>query len=119
MAARWAKVHRQMHYDWLKEEDGAYRRAFADAEPKARRALEDEAVRRAHQGVRKVVRYKGKIVGHDTEYSDTLMALLLKRDPKFREKVDIEASGKEGAPPITLVITPVRGNGQNLNPRCH
>lgn len=86
-----------MHYDWL-EEDEAYRKAFEQAEPKARRALEDEAVRRAHQGVRKAVRYKGKIVGFDTEYSDTLMNTLLKRDPKFRERWSGELTGKDGEP---------------------
>lgn len=75
-----------MHYDWMAEP--AYAAAFAETEPRAHRTLEDEAVRRAHQGLRKAVRYKGKIVGYDTEYSDSLMNTLLKAQPKFRDRIE-------------------------------
>jgi hypothetical protein len=77
-----------MHYDWLGA-DPAYAAAYAEAEPRAQQTLEDEAVRRAHQGLRRAVRYKGKIVGYETEYSDTLMNTLLKASPKFRDKLDL------------------------------
>ena len=76
-AARWTKITRAAHYLWMKE-SRAYSDAFADSERVAARTLEDEAVRRAHQGLRKAVWYKGRIVGYETEFSDTLMALLLK-----------------------------------------
>lgn len=68
------------------------------AEAQAARTLEDEAVRRAHEGLRKPVRYKGKIVGYETEYSDSLMLALLKANnpEKFREHV--EHSGRDGGP---------------------
>ena len=92
-SARWAKCSRQMHYDWL-EADEAYRRAFTEAEPRAHRALEDEAVRRAHQGVRKAIRYKGKIVGYETEFSDQLLITLLKTSPKFRDRSEVKHSGE-------------------------
>jgi hypothetical protein len=91
VAARWAKIHRSNHYQWL-EECPAYANAFAEAQPRAERTLEDEAVRRAHQGLRRAIRYKGKIVGYETEYSDTLMNTLLKASPKFRDKLDLGGS---------------------------
>ena len=85
-AARWAKVTRQAHYEWM--DDPAYVQAFRYAEPRAQRTLEDEAVRRAREGTRRAVRYKGKIVGWEMEFSDVLMNTLLKADPKFRERVE-------------------------------
>ena len=98
-AARWAKIHRSNHYQWI-DGDEDYRKAFAIAEPRAARTLEDEAVRRARSGVRKVVRYKGKIVGYETEYSDTLMNTLLKANApeKFRDRFSGEISGPGGKP---------------------
>ena len=85
-AARWAKVHRSNHYQWL--EGPAYAAAFQQAERRASRTLEDEAVRRAAEGLRKPVWYKGKIVGYETEYSDTLLVTLLKANnpDKFRDR---------------------------------
>jgi hypothetical protein len=52
--------------------------------------LEDEAVRRAHEGLRKPVWYKGKIVGYETEYSDTLLLAVLKANnpDKFRDRIE-------------------------------
>lgn len=76
-----------MHYDWLGA-DEAYRVAFAEAEPRALRRLEDEAVRRASEGVTRAIRYKGKIVGYETEYSDSLLQFLLRQNPKFRDRVE-------------------------------
>lgn len=88
-AARWAKIHRQTHYDWL-DNDVAYKPAFERAGRRAARTLEDEAVRRAHEGVRKAIRYKGRIVGYETEFSDSLLTTLLKGNnpEKFRERID-------------------------------
>ena len=77
---------RQAHYEWM--DDPAYVQAFRYAEPRAQRTLEDEAVRRAREGTRRAVRYKGKIVGWEMEFSDVLMNTLLKADPKFRERVE-------------------------------
>lgn len=75
-----------------------YKTAFAESEIIAARTLEDEAVRRAHQGVRKAVRYKGKVVGYEHEYSDTLMSLLLKgsQPKKYRDNSSVEVTGKDG-----------------------
>lgn len=88
-AARWAKVARQTHYDWLRN-DPNYPECFAEAEKRGARSLEDEAVRRAHEGLRKAVRYKGRIVGYETEYSDSLLITMLKKsNPEaFRERTE-------------------------------
>jgi hypothetical protein len=95
-AARWCKIHRQAHYGWMYN-DPTYPARFKEAEQRAARSLRDEAVRRAHDGLRKAVWYKGKVVGYETEYSDTLLLGLLKAlDPEFREKV--EHVGANGGP---------------------
>ena len=102
-AARWAKINRQCHYNWLKE-DPTYAARFQEATERAARSLEDEAVRRAHEGLRKPVRYKGKIVGYDTEYSDSLLLALLKannpekfmdRSAEKRDLRFVDADGKD------------------------
>lgn len=81
-AARWAGVHRQCHYDWLRE-DSTYPSRFAEARQRAVQELEDEAVRRAKDGVRRPLVYKGKQVYvqgepiYQIEYSDQLLIRLL------------------------------------------
>src|SRR5678815_3890434 len=71
-AARWAKIDRQTHHAWLKNDPG-YPERFEEAKSMALTALEDEMIRRGHEGLRKAVRYKGKVVGYETEYSDRLL----------------------------------------------
>ncbi len=102
-SARWAKLSRQAHYNWLKE-DPTYRPRFEDAELRAAQTLQDEAVRRAHQGVRKAIYHRGHVVGYETEYSDRLMELMLKalNPEKFRERV--EHSGID-LPPVNQIIS--------------
>lgn len=57
-------------------------KAFADAHREALAAagefIEAEAIRRAVQGVRKAVYYKGEIIDYEIVASDTLLAILLK-----------------------------------------
>ncbi len=98
-AARWAKIHRHNHYLWM-DDNPEYVKAFQQAEVRAARALEDEAVRRAHDGLRKAVRYKGRIVGFETEYSDSLLLALLKAfaPEKYRERSDHRLSDPNGKP---------------------
>lgn len=98
-ASRWAKLNRGSHYNWMKE-DPTYPARFEDAKNKAARTLEDEAVRRAHQGLRKAIYYKGKVVGHETEYSDTLMLALLKANApeKFIDRTATTLSAPGGGP---------------------
>lgn len=103
-ASRWARIARSMHYKWL--EDPEYQAAFADASKRAVRVLHDEAVRRAHDGVRKPIRYKGKIIGYDTEYSDALLLALLKAgDPEhFRDRSSVEVSGGRDSAPLAVTV---------------
>jgi hypothetical protein len=58
-------------------------------------ALEDEANRRAREGVERPVYQGGKFVGAIREFSDTLLIFLLKglKPEKFRENSHIEHSG--------------------------
>jgi hypothetical protein len=59
------------------------------------RLREDEADRRAVDGTKRPVFYKGQIVGHVTEYSDQMLALTLKAgDPdKYADHRNVKHSG--------------------------
>jgi hypothetical protein len=104
-ASRWAKICRHNHYLWMDQPE--YVKAFAEAELRAVRTLEDEAVRRAHDGITKTIRYKGRIVGYEKEYSDSLLLALLKAGApeKYRERSDHRVSDPDGKPlfPIDAV----------------
>jgi hypothetical protein len=82
------------------KEDPTYPDRFEEAKAKAARSLEDEAVRRAHQGCRREVRYKGKVVGYEIEYSDALLLALLKANApeKFIERNATTLSAPDGGP---------------------
>lgn len=62
--------------------------------------LEDEARRRAFEGVEKPVYQGGKLVGTVREYSDTLLIFLLngRRPEKFRPLSRVEVTGARGGP---------------------
>jgi hypothetical protein len=89
VAAQAAGVHRSRHYDWLKK-DPAYVSAFVAAQDEAVQALEDEAVRRAYEGVEKPVTVAGQRE-FVREYSDTLLIFLLKgaRPQKYRDNFNM------------------------------
>lgn len=53
-------IERQLHYRWL-ETDEAYAVAFEQAKHEAAQSLEDEAVRRAHEGILEPVIYQGAL----------------------------------------------------------
>lgn len=91
-AAKKAKVPRSNIYEWLKN-DPEFKMKFDEACEVAIGALEDEAVRRAHEGTVKPVFQGGKKVGLVREYSDTLLIVLLKaRSPeKYKERQYVEA----------------------------
>ena len=97
LAARWARVHRQSHYFWMKE-DPTYPARFEEARKQATRALEDAAIRRAKEGTAKPVLHKGKQVYVDGEplyehqYSDALLMFLLRAydREKFGDRQVIE-----------------------------
>jgi hypothetical protein len=103
-AAKAARVDRHAHYRHL-ERSASYKLAFAAAGVEAGQTLEDEAVRRAVEGVVRPVMYHGKPVlipvnpkqlrGKkkpllEHEYSDTLLLALLraKKPAEYRERVE-------------------------------
>lgn len=94
-------VPRRTLYRW-REGDAAFAAAFAEAEVEATECLEEEARRRAVEGVtnEKGIFHHGKLIGThvETNYSDTLLIFLLKaRAPeKYRERVDVKHGGSIG-----------------------
>jgi len=89
-AAKFAKVNRSTVYGWRDEEPefaAAWERALLLGADK----LEDEAIRRAADGMLKPIYQNGIKVGSVREYSDTLMCLLLKahKPEKFRERSEV------------------------------
>lgn len=89
-AAEAANVHRPSHYQWLKD-DPEYAAGVVDAMEAAADKLEEEARRRAHDGVDEPVFYQGEVCGTVRKYSDTLLIFLLKgaRPDKYRERTSI------------------------------
>ena len=94
VACEVAKVGRSSHYRWL-EMHPAYREAFDLAKECAGDMLEDEAFRRAVEGVEEPVGwYKGQAGGMVRKYSDVLLIFLLKslRPEKYRERVEMRGT---------------------------
>lgn len=106
-AARWAKISRQAHYNWLRD-DPEYSPKYEDALRKSADTLADEAVRRGREGIRKPIWYKGKVCGYETEYSDQLLLRMLeaRRPDLFSTRVKNEHSGPDGVPlePIRVIV---------------
>ena len=80
--------------------------------------LEDEARRRAFEGVRTPIVSGGKIVTHVRKYSDFLMGLMLKAHrPKYKERHEI--TGPDGQPlqaqaPIIHAYIPDNGRKRDI-----
>lgn len=102
-AAMAAEMSRHNHYRWI-EENEEYAASFRAAKEKAADALEDEAVRRAYEGVEKPVTVAGEreVI---REYDTTLLIFLLKgmRPDKYRENRNVYMSGGSGGPVKTEV----------------
>ena len=83
-----------------KKKDAEFARAWEDALDKATVLLEDEARRRATEGVDEPVFYQGDECGAIRRYSDTLLIFMLKglRPEKYRERISQELSGPNGGP---------------------
>lgn len=86
--------------------DASFAIAWDEAEQEAADRLEREAWRRAAEGTKKPIVYKGKITGHYLEYSDRMLELLLKahRPEKFKDRVATELSGPQGDPIKSEVV---------------
>jgi hypothetical protein len=94
-----AGVGRMTVYDWRKN-DPDFAAAWDDAKKIGADVLEDEAVRRAHDGVNEPVFYQGVATGTIQRYSDTLLIFLLKgaKPDVYKDRVASEVSGPGGAP---------------------
>ena len=78
-------------------EEPAYKLQFDRAVVQAFGVLEDAAITRAKDGVKRAVFYKGEKVGTETFYSDGLMLVMLRAgDPKYRASTEV--TGKDGGP---------------------
>jgi hypothetical protein len=100
-AADQAAVGRATVYGWRKS-DAAFSSAWDDALEASADLLEDEARRRAVEGVEENVYYGGKPVGVVRKYSDSLLVMLLKgrRPAIYRDRLSAEVSGPDGGPVV-------------------
>lgn len=90
-----AGVSRSAAYE-ARQRDEAFALAWHDVEEATTEQMEREAFRRGVNGVKRPV-YQGKeLVGHVTDYSDTLLIFMLKarRPEKYRERHQVEHSGR-------------------------
>lgn len=101
-AAVAAGISRITAYEWRKN-DPEFAQRWADAIEQGTDCLEDEAVRRANEGVEKPLLFQGDVVALVREHSDTLMTLMLKgrRRKKFGDKVGL-VGGDEDDNPIQV-----------------
>lgn len=79
---------------YRKKHDSNFAKAWDEALDRAGDKFEDEATRRAVEGVDKDVYYKGEVVGQERVYSDGLLGKLLdgaKRD-KYQPKKDAQTT---------------------------
>ena len=92
-------VSRRSIYEW-RHLDDAFAAAWDEAVELGTDALEDEAIRRGHEGVEEPVYQGGVLVGHIRKYSDTLLIFMLKarRPEKFKDRISTELTGKAGGP---------------------
>ena len=107
-AASAARIGRTSHYEWL-EKDKEYASSFAEAKEEATDNLEQEARRRAVDGVLEPVFWQGELVGRVRKYSDTLLIFLLKgaHPGKYRENVRLTGDEQH---PLTFRFIDPRGN---------
>ena len=94
-----ASIPRRTVYEWRDANPD-----FAERWERAKRigaeALEDECVRRAHDGVDEPIFHLGEQIGATKKYSDTLAIFLLKgaMPEKYRENTRMELTGANGGP---------------------
>tara|TARA_R110002096_G_scaffold357389_3_gene550674 strand:+ start:1744 stop:2220 length:477 start_codon:yes stop_codon:yes gene_type:complete len=77
VSAEIAGAGRRTFYRW-RTEDTKFAAAWEQASAAPKNELEHEALRRAVKGVEKPVYRGGEIVGHITDYSDSMLMFLLK-----------------------------------------
>jgi len=103
-ACKKAKYTRSVVYA-AREKDQKFYDKWEAAWSKGIDAMEEEATRRAVQGVEQPVYQGGKLVGKVQKHSDVLLMFMLKgrRPKKFREHQVHEHQGAGGGPPLFQV----------------
>lgn len=97
-AAKAVGIDRGAHYDWLRT-DAKYPAQFDAARVEAAQSLEDEAIRRAREGVLEPIFYQGIACGAKRVYSDGLMQFLLRGFMPEKYRVNaLEVTGAGGGP---------------------
>jgi hypothetical protein len=88
-------LRRSSAYEWRAEDD-EFRADWERAVEMGGDVLEDEAVRRAKDGVDEPVYQGGKLVGTVRKYSDTLLIFLLKgaKPQKYGDRMAHQHSGR-------------------------
>lgn len=88
-------IGRRTVYEW-RTADPDFAAGWERAVEAGTDILEDEAKRRAFEGVAEPIHYQGKLVTTVQKYSDTLLIFLLKgrRPDKFAERSKVEHSGR-------------------------
>ena len=76
-AAQRAELDRSRLYYW-RSQDAHFRKIWDEAIEAGSDVIEDEALRRAVEGVEKPVYRGGEVVGHVRDYSDAMLTMLLK-----------------------------------------
>lgn len=97
-AAEMAGITRQSHYLWIKTDD-EYAMAYEKVRQMLIDTLEDAAYERAVNGIERKIYFKGEEIGTQMEYSDPLLALLLKANmpEKYKDKTETTVSVDDGA----------------------
>lgn len=111
-AAKAAGIPLSRHYQWMKS-DPEYALAIREAMEQAADLLEEEAIRRARDGVKEPVYYKGEIVGYVYRYSDGLLKFLLQHLKKKVYGNRLELAGEGGPIRFTLVLDDPRDEGDD------
>jgi hypothetical protein len=107
-ACKTAGIGRTTAYD-LRDADEAFAARWREAEAEGVEVLEQEAFRRAVQGIDKPIVFQGVVTDTVREYSDTLLIFLLKakRPGVYREHFRHEVTGADGGP-IEVEVAQVR-----------
>ena len=93
-ACKLVGVSRRSIYDW-REDDKSFAAEWDKALSLGVNAIEDEAIRRAKEGVEHKVYYKGASVGSYQEYSDQLMMFFLRaaKPEKYGNRSEVHLTG--------------------------
>jgi len=86
----------------LRQKDKAFQVQFETARAEIFEKLEEDAVRRAYEGVERAKYYQGEVIGTEMEYSDRMLQFMLERGwpERFAPTSRTEVTGKDGTPLI-------------------